>query len=267
MPILKQGRLQIHYEIRGEGPPLLLLMGWQGNMHWWPERMLAQLEKKFQLILMDHRGVGHSKDRFGLYSIASLARDATVLLDALGLDAVHVLGVSMGGMVAQSLALHFPQRVDRLMLTSTSPRVGLLGSMNTQQKQRWLDYLKRPNRHPEKFLVELLFSSEPGHPKMFKGDGELQKMILASRTSFKTTLKQFLAIQGFDVRHRLTELKHKTLVVTGDNDLIIGAHHSHLLHRHLPNARLYEIKGGSHAMLDSAALELAEVYRAFLDSE
>lgn len=257
------GRKRIYYETRGQGQPLLMLMGWQGNRTWWPESLLSRLEKHFLLILMDHRGTGLSKDPFGLYSIKSLAKDATLVLDGLGLSSAAVLGVSMGGMVAQAMAVHYPDRVNKLILTSSSAKIGLIRGLNKEQQQVWLSYLRKRDRGLQEFILDLLFSKD------CKGDDSHVIKNFISRTNQQRTptrsiIKQFMAVQKFDSRKKLKYFRKPTLVVTGDNDLIIGAHHSEALCQFIPHAKLHLIQGGTHAMLDAKAEELARVYLEFL---
>src|SRR5215207_2055432 len=94
----------LFFERRGEGEPLLLIQGMAGHSLHWGEPFLRELERDFELILYDHRGLGRSAPHEGAFTIADLAGDAAALLDGLGLDDAHVLGISMGGMVAQELA-------------------------------------------------------------------------------------------------------------------------------------------------------------------
>ena len=112
---------ELHYERRGQGPPLLLIQGMGANGTHWGEPFLAELERDFELVLYDHRGIGRSAPLQGAgLTVAGLAADALALLDALGIAQAHVLGISMGGMVAQELALAAPDRVRTLILGATS---------------------------------------------------------------------------------------------------------------------------------------------------
>ncbi len=259
------GRKQIYYETRGQGQPLLLLMGWQGNRTWWPESLLSRLEKHFLLILMDHRGTGLSKDPLGLYSIKHLAKDATLVLDDFGLSSAAVLGVSMGGMVAQAMAIHYPDRVDKLILTSSSAKIGMVRGLNKEQQQAWLSYLQKRDRGLQEFILDLLFSRD-----CKDGDSHVIKNFInrtkQQPTSRRTVIKQFMAVQRFDSRKKLKHFNKPVLVVTGDNDMIIGAHHSENLCEIIPHATLHLIQGGTHAMLDAEAEQLAKVYIEFLNN-
>src|SRR6266513_2539910 len=101
MPAIPVGEIELDYERSGEGPPLLMNMGMSGTALHWGEPFLEALRPHFEVIVYDHRGVGASSRLEGALTIAQLAGDAAGLIAALELDSPDVLGVSMGGMVAQ----------------------------------------------------------------------------------------------------------------------------------------------------------------------
>src|SRR2546421_3503851 len=103
MPAIPVGEVELDYERSGEGPPLLLIMGMSGTALHWGEPFLELLRGDFEVIVYDHRGIGASSPLTGAITIAQLAEDASALLRALELDSAHVLGISMGGMIAQEL--------------------------------------------------------------------------------------------------------------------------------------------------------------------
>src|ERR1700730_3236540 len=119
MAIVRVGEIELDYERSGSGPPLLAIMGMSGRALHWGEPFLAALREDFEVLVYDHRGVGASSHLDGPISIVQLAEDAAGLLRALGLESAHVLGISMGGMVAQELALAHPELVRTLTLGCT----------------------------------------------------------------------------------------------------------------------------------------------------
>src|SRR5258708_33560229 len=119
MPTVRAGEIELDYERSGTGPPLLAIMGMSGTALHWGEPFLGPLREDFEVIVYDHRGVGASSPLRGATSIVEMAQDAAALLDALAIDSAHVLGISMGGMIAQELALAHPERVRTLTLGCT----------------------------------------------------------------------------------------------------------------------------------------------------
>ncbi|HUQ22025.1 MAG TPA: alpha/beta hydrolase, partial [Gaiellaceae bacterium] len=112
--------MKIAWERHGEGPPLLLIHG-LGYARWGWEPVVEALARSFDVLLFDNRGVGASDAPPGPYTAAEMAGDAVQVLDEAGVERAHVVGTSLGGMVAQELALGHPDRVGRLVLACTSP--------------------------------------------------------------------------------------------------------------------------------------------------
>src|SRR6201996_5300774 len=112
---------ELYWERSGRGEPLLLIQGMSGTHLTWGERFLSRLEPDFDCVVFDNRGIGNSADAAGPFTIADLAADALAVMDAAGLESAHVLGISMGGMTAQELALAAPERLRTLTLGCTYP--------------------------------------------------------------------------------------------------------------------------------------------------
>ena len=112
--------MKIAWERHGAGPPLLLIHG-LGYARWGWEPVVEPLARSFDVILFDNRGIGESDAPAGPYTAAQMAGDALQVLDEAGVERAHVLGTSLGGMVAQELALAHPERVDKLVLACTTP--------------------------------------------------------------------------------------------------------------------------------------------------
>src|ERR1700739_888488 len=121
MPLARVGEIELSYERAGSGPTLLLIMGMSGTFDHWGAPFLDDLRRDFDVIVYDHRGVGASTrlNGDGKLTIARMGQDPAGLLAALELDSAHVLGFSMGGMVAQELALAYPERIRTLTLAGT----------------------------------------------------------------------------------------------------------------------------------------------------
>src|SRR5438093_1193668 len=121
MPRVRVGDIEMYYQDVGEGDPLLLIMGFGGDHLAWAFQM-ADFSKRHRVIAFDNRGVGQTDAPDHAYTTRMMAGDALGLMNALGIDRAHVLGVSMGGMIAQELALASPERVRSLHLACTFGR-------------------------------------------------------------------------------------------------------------------------------------------------
>src|SRR5271167_3794172 len=119
MPFVENKGAKIYWDEQGSGEPLLLIMGLSYPSYMW-HRSRPVLAKHFHTIALDNRGVGQSDAPPGVYSISLMASDAIAVLNAAGIEAAHVFGVSLGGMIAQELALQHPWRVRSLILGCTS---------------------------------------------------------------------------------------------------------------------------------------------------
>lgn len=119
MPKARSNGIELYYEIHGSGKPLILIAG-LGYSHWQWHKMVPLLAEHFQVITFDNRGVGQSEKPAGPYAAQLLARDTVGLLDELHIEKAIIAGHSMGGFVAQAIALDFPQRVEKLILCSTN---------------------------------------------------------------------------------------------------------------------------------------------------
>jgi 3-oxoadipate enol-lactonase len=236
---------ELYYERRGEGEPLLLIQGLGGNSLHWGEGFLGGLEKDFELILFDNRGAGRSAALDGEHTIADLAGDALGLLDALEIDRAHVVGISMGGMVAQELALAAPERVRTLTLGCTFPGgpeatmtdmavVGMLAEAVLSGDQ------ERTLRVGYEVMIAAEYGAQEGAYELYSElAGQYQAPI-------PVLMAQLSAIMGHDTSARLGEIAAPTLVIHGTEDRLLVAANGELLARLIPGARLELLEGSGH---------------------
>lgn len=228
MPEAKINNLDIHYEeLRGEGEPLLLIAGLGGDYSSWLP-VADELAKDFRLILFDNRGAGRSSVPEAPYTIREMAADAANLLDILKIESAHLIGHSMGGYIAQEFAINYPERVKKLVLEATAPISSTRNNLLFENFSRfrregmeledwlrvWMFWLFRPRSLAEKIFVVTYLRESLAYPYFQTPEG------------FQGQVE---AIDSFDTRDRLAEIKAKTLVVTGKEDILIKEKESGLL--------------------------------------
>ena len=118
MPLAKLNGVSISYQVEGQGEPLVMIMGFSGGRSGWI-RQRPFFKKYYWVITFDNRGVGKSDKLLGPYSTRMMADDTLGLMDLLRIEKAHIMGVSMCGMIAQELAINYPQRVRKLVLACT----------------------------------------------------------------------------------------------------------------------------------------------------
>jgi len=237
MPTASSNGHDLHYQLRGHGPPLLLVMGMSGNHRHWGEPFLRELQSDFEVLSYDHRGVGSSAWVTEPFTIADLADDAAGLLDAVGWPSAHVLGISMGGMVAQELALSSPHRVRTLTLgctyaggegsALTDPEVmtRLATAMESGDRERAIRAGWEAN-------VSVAWAEDPEHYLTFS------EVAHAQPAAMRVIMLQMHAISHHDTSARLKEIAAPTLVIHGSADEMLDAHNGELIARAIPGARL-----------------------------
>jgi 3-oxoadipate enol-lactonase len=248
--------IEMYYEEHGHGDPLLLIMGLAADSVAWMFQLPA-FSEHYRTIVFDNRGVGRTSKPAGPYSIAQMADDAAGLLDAAGIQRAHVVGVSMGGMIAQELALRHPQRLRGLVLgcTYAKPDAGVEQQMESSLAffggSRGADgqiHVDLSKVDPMSFFQHLL-------PTVFNAQfimAELPKLMqvfsgaLQYGFSMDAILAQVAATQGHNTLDRLAQIKAPTLVITGDSDLLIPPTNSDTLAAKIPGATLVKLPGGSH---------------------
>lgn len=264
----RAGRVRVddiwmYYQIHGQGEPLLMIMGLAGHCLDWGTKLPLRLAELYQVILFDNRGSGRSDQTTGALTIKQMARDAAGLLDALGIDRAHVLGGSMGGMIALQTALDYPDRINKLVLGATAAG-GKRRIFPPPEIERY--FIPRPDLSAHDYL---LWTSEVCYPSEFIKDHPdiVEKKIwanLAYPGTLESYLSQLEAFRTFDVDDRLGAINAETLVMTGNLDALIPPQNSYLIAEKIPNAKIRVIEGAGHIFWISHPVETAGIVREFL---
>ena len=258
MPIVKVNDIKIAYTERGKGEALVLIMGLGANKESWFMNM-PTLSKHYRVIAFDSRGVG-STDRSGeFYTMGRMAADTVGLLDVLGIDKAHIVGVSLGSMIAQEIAINFPQRVDKLILAATTP--GMSDAANKEMWDKKIVEMRRRTGMGEDFDERIV--SDPGSFDVVKIMVRITAyafnrlvfripMVLGARYYFgkvgpSGVLDQLRAVSKHNTIDRLDQIKAPTLVMAGTDDKIVPIEFSRIVAKYIPGAKFLAFEGGSHS--------------------
>ena len=234
MPVIDAGSVQLNYERGGSGPPLLLIMGLSGTLLHWGEPFVQALREDFDVISFDNRGVGQSSRVEAPFTIADLAADTAGLLGALDIESAHVMGISMGGMTAQELALAHPELVRTLTLGCTY--CGGPGNALPAQPELGAAVMSgdrdRAVRATWEANVSQSFAQNADAYAAFRAIGEKRPVAIA------VMMEQLSAITHHDTSTRLGQLQMPTLVVHGTEDRIIPVENGRIVAGLIPGSRL-----------------------------
>ena len=242
----RRHRPPIHWREGGRGPAVLLLNGWSMSGLVWPKEFLASLEREFRVIRPDNRGTGWSRSAPMPFTVADMADDAAQVLRAARVGSATVVGVSMGGMVAQELALRHPDVVDHLVLVATQPPrpaevaagSGLMGPS-----------LRAPGEGSTGPWFRELFSGycAPGfaeaHPELMD---ELVGQVLQRPAPRRVLFEQVRAMAAWRGPNRLRRVSVPTTVVHGDADPVVPVANGMRVAQLIPGARYVELDGVGH---------------------
>ena len=240
MPTVHTNSINMYYESRGEGSPLLLLHGLGSCTEDW-ELQLPAFAGHYRVIVADMRGHGRSDKPPGPYSVPQMGADVLGLLDALKVESTHVVGLSMGGMVAFQLAVDRPERVRSLVIVNSGPALvpRTTGEWLRVQQRLALARLFPPARSG-RFLSRRLF------PKPEQEEMRQQLIERWARNDQKAYLASMRALVGWSVLDRIGGIQQPVLVVSGDRDYTPVESKREYAAR-LPNARLVVIEDSGHA--------------------
>jgi len=263
MATIKAGDINLEYHVEGEGPPLLMIMGFGGQASSWGRPVIDLLNGHFATIRVSNRGTGTSDRPDVPTTVRMMADDAANLLDAIEVERAHVFGVSMGGMIAQELVLNHPERVNGLVLgcTTTAMRRGPLPDPETGQMMTPVPGLTREQQIRKAWPAMCT-------PEFVENDTAFLETMLESSltnpTPLDTILKQSQAVMSFDSYDRATTIEAPTLVIHGDRDRMMPLPHGQTLAERIPGAEFVLIPGQAHMFFWEKPEETARIVTKFL---
>jgi pimeloyl-ACP methyl ester carboxylesterase len=279
MPVAKVNGINIAYDVSGQGEPLILIMGPGGTRQSWffQERAFS---KHFKVITFDNRGVGKSDRPDEPYTIRTMADDVIGLLNHLGINRAHVLGVSGGGRIAQEVAINYPGRVIKLVLASTNHGGEDEVTPEMQKVLGVADYFSQNDtlkagmskcpvcqiEAPKKELWEHQWSAHRQQMLEWARSADWRRMAAQSfnKRPYRTVISLLAWLQvkmgdtgtyvrfieasvGSSTLDRLHLIAAPTLVIVGTEDNLCPPHSSEVMAEKIPNAKLVKVEGGSHA--------------------
>ncbi len=260
MPKEKVKDIEIYYELTGEGENLLLIHGLGSSTRDWEEQV-SFFSQKYQVITIDLRGHGKTDKPKGPYSMKMFAEDIAELLKKLGINSIHVLGISLGGGIAFQFAVDYPELVKSLIIVNAGIE------MPVDSFKMKLEAFKRT------FIVKLVGMKKMGKvlaPRLFiKPEQEELRQKLIERwgeNDKKAYLSAMRALLGWSVRDQLDKVKFPTLIIGSEEDYApssIKEEYTALI----PNAKFIEIKDARHAVPIEKPKEFNEIVMKFLEEQ
>lgn len=248
MPLADVNGIQLYYQAHGQGQALILMPGLgAGHTAWF--RQLPAFRKHFRVVTFDPRSIGRSDRPEQPYGFRALADDVVGLMDHLSVGKAHILGQSLGGIVAQEVAVDYPDRVMKLVLVGSGIVGGddnfispaLMETMGIRAVGQQIDFSKLNTSKTMSVLIGLSFDKWAYRTAM-----RFLSRFFVKREMFDGLSDQIRAMSGHNTVDRLHLIKAQTLVITGAEDRIVSPRASEVLAAKIPNARLVMVKGGSH---------------------
>jgi len=255
MPYVKLSEISIYFEVHGNhGSPLLMINGLGCSKTCWSSELIRLLNTQHRVIIFDNRGTGQSDKPTTPFTMSDLASDAMSILDDLRIDRAHVVGVSMGGMIAQHVALNYSARVQSLVLASTTS-VWDHPEFVAPTQEVLMQFAKPASGNPAQDMRDGWWISYP--PAFIEShrnwlEQELQKslaLVYPETPDYARELQMGAVLSSHNTYDKLSQITCPTLVQTGTEDVLIPPENSRILAKLIPNARLIEYSGYGHDML------------------
>ena len=251
---------EINYEIAGEGHPLIFVSGLNGVARYW-QPQVPVFARCYKVITYDQRGTGGSDRLQKKFSVDQMAAELAALMDGLKIERAHLVGMSTGGAIGQTLAIEQPQRIARLVLSGTwthcDPWFRRLFEARREMYRQC-----GPELHA---MFHPLFLYPPEYVNSHDAEiSEEQRTSPTKSSTVDVSVGRINALLAFDRRAGLGRIKSQTLVMTCDNDYITPSYHAEKLAREIPDAKLVIPRGGGHSFSKTNPQEFNRIVLDFL---
>ncbi len=263
MPYQTVNGIQIYYEEQGKGEPLMLINGLSFPMDLWFAQ-IEELSKDFRVIALDNRGIGRTDKPDEEYSIPLMASDAVGLLKALDIHRSHLAGLSMGGFIAQEIALTYPDKVNRLILIAT----GMGGTKSLELgRPFWEKAAAAIQGLPPEQMYRIDFTLMTAAGFAGRNPALLKKAVglrMQNPQPLHAFIRQFAAAHVFDINDRVQNMTQPALIILGKDDPIFPISLAEDYQKALPEAKMIVYENCGHAVLLEKADQLSRDMREFL---
>lgn len=263
MPKIKVNDINMYYEVHGRGTPIVFIRGLGGDYRGWAPQ-IPVFSEKYRVVLFDNRGVGLTDKPQMPYSTKLFADDTIGLMDQLGIEKAHFVGLSMGGAIAQQIGIHYPNRIKSLVLAAT------FAKMNTFTRNLLSFFKKLAEEGRKDDLIEntLLWVYTPDfHEKRFVDLDRIKELMALNSQPPYAYVNQNLACQEHDTLNQLSQITAPCLILVGKEDILTPPTYSEILHKGIPHSKLVILERGGHGLFleetetaNQAVLDFLAIY-------
>jgi 3-oxoadipate enol-lactonase len=244
MPFVDNQGARIYWDEQGKDEPLLLIMGLGYTSHMW-YRTRPVLAAQHRTLAFDNRGVGRSDIPVGPYTIPLMACDAAAVLDAAGLESAHIFGISMGGMIAQELALQYPKRVRSLILGCTAAGGPTAVRAEREATDLLMGRIKMSPEQAAEAAVPFIYDSTTPRERIDE-DLAVRRPWFPRVEAYAAQLQAIIAWEAYS---RINAISVPTLVIHGESDRLVPPGNAKIIAERIPGAKLVMIPHASHLFL------------------
>lgn len=247
MPAVRVNDINMYYEIHGEGEPLLLIHGTCFDTTGWAQQ-IPPFSQKYKVIVFDNRGTGRTDTTKPPYTIEQMTDDTVGLMEILKIEKAHILGYSMGSLIAQELAIKYPERIKTLVVTASYARLTPIGLKRTELIMRMFQEGVNPEIVVRNFFLWFFSDRFFENVELVNSDVNNFMNLLSSPKAAEGLDGQVNAILNYNGRGHLHHITAPTLVVVGRDDILTPVKCSEEVASSIPNAELIIMENAVHSL-------------------